>query len=554
GAGNFGGRPGQGDETKNPGGSNSKDAKQLGESLAFLRQKMEMEKQMDLKWKKKEWSEFGRRKMLEESAIKMGFDMFGKFAEKAVLDPFANMIGNAVAGGKGTRGFQCAAGDFKFISMAKFGQLECSHVSGTVACKNGLKATGCQDVTLNGSAPDDPAEGGGTIHPPGQVPAAGARNNRQYQSHLGQTSGNLQRGRQELSARMRLMESACANSPGMSASLKKKTCDLSEAAKTIETGYGHLKAASDSLQTAFQKVELAADAMNNETSGEGKLLLGAGQKLNTAAEKLEEAYKALNFSEEKEPNIESAKEAVAKAAEAFEVALKNHEAAQKAIGTVNKALKEAQEAAEAAAASLKEGQDVLTKTIIPGEIADGDNAQGTTTQYPEWRTIVINNKDEALNKTSVDIDVRHQNWVAMNKEAVAARDALHGKANSDQLKPVEGGTPVEGMGAVGTTYNNMLQYTQPLTEKEGGPLISAHKPAWDAYKAAATRDGCDAACAKGIYKQSFDGAIKGVRGTMVSDNSENAAESVRVTANARNLALIIGKNLPAGDAAVARAP
>lgn len=92
GAGFGNGRPGNGDETKNPGGNNAKSEKQLGESLAFLRQKMEQDKQIDLKWKKKEWKEFGRQKMMEESAIKMGFDMFGKFAEKAVLDPLADAI------------------------------------------------------------------------------------------------------------------------------------------------------------------------------------------------------------------------------------------------------------------------------------------------------------------------------------------------------------------------------------------------------------------------------------------------------------------------------
>lgn len=112
GAGNFGGRPGQGDETKNPGGNNSKDAKQLGESLAFLRQKMEMDKSIDLKWKKKEWNEFGRQKSMEEAAIKMGFDMFGKFTEKAFIDPITGLIGQAIQGSDGPQvGWECTFSD-----------------------------------------------------------------------------------------------------------------------------------------------------------------------------------------------------------------------------------------------------------------------------------------------------------------------------------------------------------------------------------------------------------------------------------------------------------
>jgi hypothetical protein len=116
-----GGRPGEGGESKNPGGNSHKDNKSLGESLAFLRQKMEMEKSLDLKWERKKWNEFGRQKMLEESAIKLGFDMFGKIAEKTVVagigdwfdqmrqggpDPTYECKGDRIPGGvvRGTKG------------------------------------------------------------------------------------------------------------------------------------------------------------------------------------------------------------------------------------------------------------------------------------------------------------------------------------------------------------------------------------------------------------------------------------------------------------------
>ncbi|MFH1724299.1 MAG: hypothetical protein ABII00_06720, partial [Elusimicrobiota bacterium] len=86
-----GGSPGDGSTTENPGGTSTKDSKALGESLEFLRQKMEMEKRMNLDWKKKEWNEFGKKKMIEETVLKTGiegiskliFDPLGKIGEKA---------------------------------------------------------------------------------------------------------------------------------------------------------------------------------------------------------------------------------------------------------------------------------------------------------------------------------------------------------------------------------------------------------------------------------------------------------------------------------------
>ncbi|MBI3505155.1 MAG: hypothetical protein HY059_09955 [Proteobacteria bacterium] len=84
--GNEGG-PGSGDQNKAGGNNSTKDNKALGESLAYLKAKMEMEKGIDLKWKKKEWDEFGKRKMIEETIIKtfmeqiVGKAIFGTMGE-----------------------------------------------------------------------------------------------------------------------------------------------------------------------------------------------------------------------------------------------------------------------------------------------------------------------------------------------------------------------------------------------------------------------------------------------------------------------------------------
>ncbi|MBI3505151.1 MAG: hypothetical protein HY059_09935 [Proteobacteria bacterium] len=63
-------------EAAKGGGPNSKENKpEQKESLAYLRTKMEMEKSIDLKWKKKEWDEFGRAKMHEEENTKGGWQL-----------------------------------------------------------------------------------------------------------------------------------------------------------------------------------------------------------------------------------------------------------------------------------------------------------------------------------------------------------------------------------------------------------------------------------------------------------------------------------------------
>ncbi len=85
GRGGFAGPGGPGGGGKNPGGNQIKENKQLGESLAFLRKKMEQEKAIALKWKKKEWKQFGRQKAIEEGAIKLMFDAFGKI----IVDPIS---------------------------------------------------------------------------------------------------------------------------------------------------------------------------------------------------------------------------------------------------------------------------------------------------------------------------------------------------------------------------------------------------------------------------------------------------------------------------------
>jgi len=96
------GRPGgQGTPTKNPGGNSTKDNKTLGENLAFLRAKMNMEKAIDLKWAKKRYNELERKKMLEQMAAQTAQQAFMKILDRLLKGGEKGKDGGGSGGGGG---------------------------------------------------------------------------------------------------------------------------------------------------------------------------------------------------------------------------------------------------------------------------------------------------------------------------------------------------------------------------------------------------------------------------------------------------------------------
>jgi len=94
GAGTGSGNPTKDADGKSPSHKKPDDNKSLGESLEYLRQKTEMQKALELKWKRKEWEEFGRGKMIEESVIKLALD---NFLGKGIFEPIGKAIGKTAA-------------------------------------------------------------------------------------------------------------------------------------------------------------------------------------------------------------------------------------------------------------------------------------------------------------------------------------------------------------------------------------------------------------------------------------------------------------------------
>lgn len=102
GGGGGGGGPEEGKSGKGPGTNSTADNKGIsGESLEFLRKKLEMQKALDLKWKKIEWDTFGKQKMIEEKTIEFGFEFLKKAFMEPVAEQFADFINpKGGAGGK----------------------------------------------------------------------------------------------------------------------------------------------------------------------------------------------------------------------------------------------------------------------------------------------------------------------------------------------------------------------------------------------------------------------------------------------------------------------
>ncbi|MBI3296610.1 MAG: hypothetical protein HYZ75_00485 [Elusimicrobia bacterium] len=95
-----GGSAADGEPTKNPSGSSTKDNKAMGENLEFLRRKMLMEKEMDLKFAKRRYDELERKKMLEQAAMQTAQQALLKILDK-LLDKNRGGGGEKKGGGGG---------------------------------------------------------------------------------------------------------------------------------------------------------------------------------------------------------------------------------------------------------------------------------------------------------------------------------------------------------------------------------------------------------------------------------------------------------------------
>lgn len=179
------GGPGKGQDGKNPGGNSSKDTKSMGESLAFLRAKMEMEKAVDLKWKKIEWETFGRQKMEQEELIKMGFGIL----KTGIADPFAKSIAGIMKGAFGIHE-ECYVCDQNFMQVDA-GTKICASAcpSDDKSAASGSSICSAFNTISNGNAPGYCHSAGGAKDSPGGAQTGNTNNGNQENTY----NGNQQR-------------------------------------------------------------------------------------------------------------------------------------------------------------------------------------------------------------------------------------------------------------------------------------------------------------------------------------------------------------------------
>lgn len=108
GAGSPGGGPGGGGAEKAAEAGAGKDSKTLGESLGFLRAKMEMERAVKRKHDKLDWAQLGRRKMIEELMFKTAIEsLLGKGLFEPMGSALAGAVGKMMPGAARTAYYYC---------------------------------------------------------------------------------------------------------------------------------------------------------------------------------------------------------------------------------------------------------------------------------------------------------------------------------------------------------------------------------------------------------------------------------------------------------------
>jgi hypothetical protein len=283
GSGYGSGGPGQDGARKGPGGNSHKDNRSLGESLAFIRAKKEMEKAIDLKWKKKEWREFGRKKMIEEAVYKSAIE---NLLGKGIFEPMGKAIGQAMGsifpGGAAPSGVHCGvAGGGSFsknnddksnwvcVPGSPSNQAQNTKDGSTITC------TGCMSFGAGA------ASGSTTTPPPGRTDSAPTNwngNTPGYDAQIGGADTALGQIA-SLRARVETFKGTVTSAGSASG----RSAEWQAATAAMVTRLDGMLAGLDKLKDATTKIK--EGWTNNKTAGttmRGMLGVSDTQKVNLA--------------------------------------------------------------------------------------------------------------------------------------------------------------------------------------------------------------------------------------------------------------------------------
>lgn len=275
-----GGGPGTDSRRKSPGGNTSKDNRSLGESLAFIRAKLEMNKAIALKWKKKEWNEFGKKKMIEEALYKIAID---KLLGEGLFGPIgawtAGLLGNNLPGGSPS-GVTCQtdAGPIKLVNSGE-NTYKCH---GKMAYMKYVKGspTGTSTACNAGCFPFGSGSGTGTDTPPpdrGPQPG-GLPGSELAGTELGKFLKNCERGGQFFSepesavckGAKRLKNEAVEKLKGMENKTKEAKRLLREGLTHMANGNSKMGVSYGAMEAAIQGVAIIGGTADDNVEKHGK--------------------------------------------------------------------------------------------------------------------------------------------------------------------------------------------------------------------------------------------------------------------------------------------
>ncbi|TPW19682.1 MAG: hypothetical protein FD126_2444, partial [Elusimicrobia bacterium] len=486
-----------GGETKNPGGNSQKDNKSLGESLAFLRQKMEMEKSLDLKWEKKKWNQFGRQKMLEESAIKLGFDMFGKFAEKAVIGPLGDFIGQSIIPSGSVTGVNCQTESGPvMLKNSDAGKYRCMGKTAQFFTKDGSPGNkmecpmGCFALGGggDGAAPTtnqdqdqtSPSQVGGTTR------RAGAARMREEGQRMADTSAGVGQEARKANVLAEQMLAKCNGITGAETA-KAKCLEFQAATKALAGGLENLEKGSAFTGKAWGQLTTASSNLEGENIALNKSM----GSLKTAAGKLTEAETALTLpAEAKEiPKglEEKVKGLVTEARAAVKSASVEHNKAGANIAKTETALEESKKQGGLAETPLENSKTTIEGLQIPA--VKPTDSQGTTVDLSGFSAQLTSAQTQA-SKTWGEVKLSYNAWKEAQTKAEGARTALHGIAKDPSTLTVDPAKEPTGVvqdaAALGTAYENYGKHAIKLTkEGDANPYQTAFTNGKAAYDIAA---------------------------------------------------------------------
>lgn len=265
------GGPGGGASGKDPGASQKDPAKSLGESLAFLKAKMEMEKALELKWKRKEWEQFERGKMIQTELVKAGMEGF----KKAFVEPFAGLLADILPkpdAGPVTICFRMEGG--QVVARKIFSEAEVR------LCKKSKEGEGRRDCDVvndpirhgwscdraTGEGKGGAGGGGGTVRPATMQPAVGSEGPDERRKKAEGLQPQIAQGKSALEGRLGELraktDEACKGDQGGPQGLCQQLRSLHASVKQAIPAWDKLQEAHDHISSADDSMAQAVGGLN----------------------------------------------------------------------------------------------------------------------------------------------------------------------------------------------------------------------------------------------------------------------------------------------------